>query len=118
MSNLRNDATGKVRPALHGECVLKPVSEIPKAEKTEKLKTYTVAHSETGHNHVLESVDVEFEKIMTEEGMFLKLEKEATLLHQKNHDIHENTTIAPGLYKINDKTEYDPFNDVERPVFD
>lgn len=91
----------------HGEIVLKP-SKIGTGKK-EIVKSFIVGHSETGHHHVLESstsytiIKDKFNK------MWVELESEAKLIHQKQHDIHDTLTIAPGSYEVIRKSEYNPF---------
>jgi hypothetical protein len=116
--NEENIKDGKRVPVQHGEVWLQPVSLLPKG-KTKKTKEHTVGHSESGHNHVLES-NVEFEVLSGDEkhDLYVRLFEPAKLIHKKTFDIHETKVITPGDYAVFQKTEYDPFAQVVRAVFD
>jgi hypothetical protein len=113
-TTLTNIVNGKRISVMHGENFLVPIDSLP-AGATSTAKLYIVGHSESGHNHVLESkanitiVDGERAILLKEVGQ---------LFHQKSHDVHETVEIAPGAYQITHKTEYDPFQKVVRAVFD
>lgn len=113
-----NSKDGKRLAVQHGEVFLRPIEKMPEG-KTQKSKNFIVGHSETGHHHVLES-DVDFEVMPGDDkhDLFVRLFKPAQLVHQKTFDIHETKTIIEGDYAIYQKTEYDPFADVVRAVYD
>lgn len=116
--NLINEKDGLRVPAQHGEVFLQRVDHAP-ARPADKCKQFTVGHSESGHNHVLES-DVEFEVMAGDEkhDLYVRLFEPAKLVHKKSFDIHETQIIVPGDYAVYQKTEYDPFAEVRRAVFD
>jgi hypothetical protein len=111
---LQNIKDNKVLPVMHGENFLVPVDKMPEG-KTSRTKMFIVGHSETGHNHVLES---ETPFAVFEEELYLQLFKPAKLVHTKSFDIHETVEVMPGVYKVNHKTEYNPFTKVIDRVFD
>jgi hypothetical protein len=100
----------------HGEITYTPQTELPDGE-TKTVKSLIVGHSETGHHHVLEC-DTAFEQIMTDNGIYVRLEQEARLFHKKDHDIHETRTLSPGVYRFGEKTEYNPWTKAIQRVFD
>lgn len=114
-----NIKDGKRIPVQHGEVWLQPIGHMPKGRKTTKSKSYIIGHSETGHHHVLES-DTEFEVMSGDEkhDLYVRLFEPAKVVHQKTFDIHETKIVVPGDYAIYQKTEYDPFAEVVRAVFD
>lgn len=114
-----NAKNGKRVPIQHGEVWLQPVDGLPKDRKTTKAKSYIIGHSETGHHHVLES-NTEFEVLSGDEkhDLYLRLFEPAQVTHQKTFDVHETKIVVPGDYAIYQKTEYDPFADVVRAVYD
>jgi hypothetical protein len=113
--NADNIKDGKRIAVTHGELVFLPIDELPKGE-VQSTKSYIAGHSETGHHHVLEA-DTEF-KVVEGETRAVLLNDVAKLFHQKTYDIHETRTLAPGVYKILQKTEYDPFQKVIRNIWD
>ncbi len=94
----------------HGEVILKPLSKMPKGVKLQKeTKKYIVAHSETGHHHVLEAP--EKYKIYTLDGdTYIQLGTLADLVHEKTgRDVHTPHKIAPSVYKVVIKKQFDYF---------
>lgn len=116
---LTNEKDGVRLPAQHGEVFLQRVTRVPENRKVEKNTKFTVGHSESGHNHVLES-KVEFEVMEGDEkhDLYVRLFEPAKLVHKKSFDIHETQVIVPGDYAILQKTEYDPFAQIRRAVYD
>jgi hypothetical protein len=114
-TNLKN---GKRVPVMHGENFLVPLSTVAKGKFTEYQK-FTIAHSESGHSHTLVS-ETPFEVMDETEkhDLYVRLFEPAQLEHQKTFDIHETQVLAPGDYVVYHKTEYDPFADVVREVYD
>ena len=94
----------------HGEVLFVP-SVLPKGIKLVKeVKKEIVAHSETGHHHVL-TAERPF-KVYTMKGdTYIELPELATLLHEKSgKDVHAPHKIAPAVYKIVIKKSYDYFS--------
>lgn len=102
----------------HGEVILKPDTLPKEAVLTETSKKYIVAHSETGHHHVLEA-KTDF-KIFTFNGeRFIEIPTVAELWHQKTgKDVHTPHKVAPSVYKIVIKREFDYFSKALRNVRD
>lgn len=113
LSNLKDN---RLVPVMHGENFLRPVDSIPNGKKT-TTKMYIVGHSESGHNHVLQSKKT-MQITEVSEKRYLLIKEVSQLFHQKNFDIHETIDIAPGMYEVTHKTEYDPFAKVVRGVWD
>ncbi len=99
----------------HGEVILKEISEIPKEAKLEKeANEYIVAHSETGHHHVLsakEKTDLSKFKVYSFNGeTYLEVPAMSELLHEKSgSDAHTTHKIIPAKYKVIIKKSYDYF---------
>lgn len=103
----------------HGEVLLKPIDSLPiDAVLKETTKKNIVAHSETGHHHVLES-DVDF-KIYTLMGdTYIEIPSVAQLRHEKTgKDVHKTHKIVPAIYKVVIKKEFDYFAGAIRSVRD
>lgn len=99
----------------HGENVLLPVKTMQ--GETKEYKTYIVGHSETGHHHVLESLK-EFDVAVFDDDLYLRLFEPAKLVHKKQIDKHNTLTVKPGIYRVFRKSEYDPWTQVMREVWD
>jgi len=105
-------------PIIHGENILLPIKNLPKGT-LKFFKKYIVGHSETGHHHVLESkTKGEFGIIIKDGDLYVQVNSDANITHQKQHDIHETVNVGPGTYIVKRKTEYDPFQKVVREVWD
>jgi len=108
----------------HGEVILKPITNIPKgAILKEEVSKAIIAHSETGHHHILEvkdKVDVSKFKIYTFNGeTYLELPQVAELWHQKSGtDVHTPHKVSPSAYKIIIKREFSYFDRAIRNVRD
>jgi len=100
----------------HGEITYTQITEMVDGKPT-KTKTLIVGHSETGHHHVLEA-DVEFDQIMTDNGIYVRLDQIARIVHKKDHDTHETKILQPGIYRFGEKTEYNPWTKAIQRVFD
>lgn len=112
-----NIVNGKRIVVTHGELCITPVDVIPDGKTTEH-KEYIAAHSETGHNHMLTPTKGKL-KVVEANGERYAIIKELTRLwHKKSYDIHEEVVLAPGKYKLTEKTEYNPFRKVIEKVFD
>ena len=104
----------------HGEAMLKEVEAIPKGAKlVHEGKDFIVAHSESGHNHVLELKKKALRVYELDNELYLDVGDTGTLVHKKTGpDIHQPQTIEKGLYKIEIKREFDYFAKAMRQVRD
>jgi hypothetical protein len=111
MNNHKGDNMKDSRtPIQHGEAMLVPVSVMPKGE-TRKVTSEIVAHSETGHHHVVESA-TKFEVTgnVDKEDLYLRLFEPAKLVHKKTTQKHKTLDVAPGVWRVLWKTEYNPWS--------
>jgi len=104
------------RMAAQGDFIIIRVENIPEnLQKVtpEKDNTIVVAHSETGHNHVMEAtrveafIDPKIKEIDLYE-MFLSVEAPTEITHLRSHDTHEPILVPPGKYMIRRQREYTP----------
>lgn len=102
----------------HGEVILYPTTLPENAVLSKETKKEIVAHSETGHHHVLEAKQ-DF-KIYTHLGnTYIELPTVAELWHQKTgKDVHAPHKIAPAVYKIVIKKEFNYFSGLLERVRD
>lgn len=104
---------------IHGENAIMPVTETPEGLKWHTETHAIIGHSETGHNHLLEATkDTDFDLAEIDGKLYLRLSHKAKVVHQKSFDIHETVELEPGVYVVTRKTEYDPFAQVRRAVYD
>lgn len=108
----------------HGEVILKAIDTLPKEAKLiEETNRYIVAHSETGHHHILatkEKTDLSKFKVYSWNGeTYLEVPQMAELLHEKSGpDVHKTHEIQPNIYKVILKKEFDYFQGILRQVRD
>jgi hypothetical protein len=102
--------------AAQGDLLIRRIENMPKGVKPIKAEKgqFVVAHSETGHNHVIaERPNV---KLFTADDpmvSYLQVVEatdatETLLKHLRNFDTHETISISPGIYEIRRQREYVP----------
>lgn len=96
----------------HGEVILVP-KDVTVTGK--KVKSFVVAHSETGHHHIIES---ETPFTVDEENMYIALFGDSAIVHKKSFDAHKTLTLKPATYERYEAVEYDPFSAITRRVVD
>lgn len=71
---------------------------------------FVVAHSETGHNHVvMERPSVKMFSAMDEFRAYLVVEDApAEVEHQRDFDTHQSFALAPGIWEVRRQREYTP----------
>ena len=110
--------TNKTQIIRHGEVILKPDTLPENAVLQETTKNYVVAHSETGHHHVLESID-NYEVYISNGDTYIKLGTVGTLYHEKTgKDVHTPHKIVPSVYKVIIKKEFNYFSGLLQRVRD
>jgi hypothetical protein len=98
----------------HGEAWLLPVKSVKGTYK--EVTSVVVAHSETGHHHVLKSVKPF--RVYSDEELYLRLYEPAKLVHKKTVNAHKTLEVKPGIYKVIQKKEYNPFTKMMTRIFD
>lgn len=76
---------------------------------------YILAHSETGHHHVIDAVEGVVKAYETNDPMtsYVRVlescdEVEILLRHLRPHDTHQAYAFNPGIYRIRRQREYIP----------
>lgn len=102
--------------AAQGDLLLRRIAALPAGIKPMATEggAYIVAHSETGHHHVIaERPGVTV--YTTDNPMISYLQvieatdaTEALLEHLRGHDTHETIAIPPGVYELRRQREYTP----------
>jgi len=100
--------------AAQGDFVIFRINEIPKdtVALAPENGVYTVAHSETGHNHVMtqEHVKAYKETKITNDNdlfrLFFAVEAPTEIQHLRSFDTHETLLVPPGNYEVRRQREY------------
>lgn len=105
-----------VNCAAQGDLMIRRIESLPKDAKPVDAEKgqFVVAHSETGHNHVIEAAP-NVQLFSTGDPMVSYLQiidaadaTETLLEHLRNFDTHETIAIPPGNYEIRRQREYTP----------
>ncbi len=96
---------------IQGDVAFTRIDALPKGMKlvaTEK-GDHIVAHSGTGHNHIVAERSAKMYKDPTNPRLsFLVVEDSADLTHLRTYDTHETVQFDKGIYRINRQREYTP----------
>lgn len=102
--------------AAQGDIMIRRIATLPANVKAACATqgVHIVAHSETGHNHVIDAAP--HVKIYdTEDPLLSYLEvieatdKTETLIrHLRGHDTHETISVPPGIYELRRQRESSP----------
>jgi hypothetical protein len=92
--------------------MIRRVNAIPatmkRAEPTNDV--HILAHSETGHHHVIESRSVD--RFIDETNQFISyisVMSDAEITHMREHDTHEALGVEGGaIYEVRNQREYTP----------
>ena len=99
-----------------GDLYLRKVEAMPAGIKPVEPKdgTYILAHSETGHNHVIAATP-NVRHYATDNPLVSYLEvieatdaAEAVITHLRSWDTHAPINLSPGMYEIRNAREYTP----------
>lgn len=97
--------------AAQGDFLITRVDALPPtaAPVASDGETTILAHSETGHNHVIDARAATLYRLPeTLYEAFLVVEKPAAIEHRREWDTHEALQVEPGTYRINRQREYVP----------
>lgn len=98
--------------AAQGDLYIKRIESLPDGVRpvTPSDGVYIVAHSETGHHHVVEAEGCEYFESDDPLTAYLRVidATEVTLKHLRSLDTHEPITIGPGIYRIRRQREHTP----------
>lgn len=102
--------------AAQGDVFITKIDELPedaiKATETSN-EDIVIAHSETGHHHVVEANAVDYfhaanDGKVNEFVSYLRVKEDTSLRHLRSFYTHEAIELLPGLYRINRQREYTP----------
>lgn len=100
--------------AAQGDLLIRRIDRLPEhlpREMQTENSEYVVAHSETGHHHVIEAT-ADVTAYQDPEDVwkaFLEVRAEQVeLRHKRGHDTHETIAIPKGVYELRRQREYTP----------
>lgn len=108
------------RIGAQGDVCFRKIEALPDGVKLAEAKdgAFVVAHSETGHNHiVMERPDIRYFSAMDELKAMLDGKPAAYLVvegdpapveHQRTFDTHETVGLSPGIWEVRRQREYTP----------
>lgn len=103
----------RLRPGAQGDILIIPVDTIPAGVKAGVVKgsNFVIAHSETGHDHVIDRARAEVYEAADDQfiAYIRTLGDGAEIKHLRDHDTHETVTLEPNkTYQVRRQREYTP----------
>ena len=99
------------RPSFQGDLMIRRIAALPSGVKaaTGENGVHILAHSETGHHHVVDAgVADRFIDEMNEFVSYLSVASDAEVKHLRDHDTHASLGLSPGVYEVRQQREYVP----------
>lgn len=101
-----------INTAAQGDFLIRRIQNLPVdvAPVESEKGQYTVAHSETGHNHVMSAEKVRAFAPNKPDiyQMFIQVDEPTPIEHLRSFDTHEPIMVPPGIYEIRRQREYTP----------
>lgn len=101
--------------AAQGDVLFRRIDKLPPGLlETSRNGPLIVAHSETGHHHVIEDPVTRLFEKATREPMICYLMVDgsvgagANVVHKRQFDTHATITLAPGCWEVRRQEEYTP----------
>lgn len=100
------------QPVRQGDIMFVPVDVIPDGVTKvapESDGRHILAHSETGHHHVMEAARVDRYEVPDDLMVFfIDVKAAADLVHLRDHDTHETIRMGEGAWRVHRQREYTP----------
>ncbi len=100
-----------VKQAAQGDILVTRITTLPASAvaSTPEDGKHIVAHSETGHHHVMDcETAVMYDDAENELVSYLVIENSSELTHTREYNTHESVEFDQGVYRINRQREYTP----------
>ena len=99
------------RPSFQGDLCIRRIATFPTNLRAQSGEggVYILAHSETGHHHVVKERGAQL--LIDETNAFiayLNVTEPTELEHLRSYDTHEPYLLEPGKYEIRRQREYTP----------
>lgn len=100
-----------LRPGAQGDILIIPIDAIPPGAKMAKPEgqKFIIAHSETGHHHVIDRARAEVYEAADDEfvAYIRTLGDGAEITHERPFDTHETVALEPNsTYEVRRQREY------------
>ena len=99
------------RPSFQGDLCIRRIDAIPSSAVPSAAENgvHVLAHSETGHHHVIDSRSAQLLIDKTNEFIaWLDVAEESEIVHLRDFDTHAPLTLPPGKYEVRRQREYTP----------
>lgn len=98
-----------VNQCAQGDLLITRITELPKAIDRVPDWDGVLAHSETGHHHVIDRDVTEMYRLPDEiYESFIVVREPTELKHLRGWDTHEPIVFEPGIYRVRRQREYTP----------
>lgn len=98
--------------AAQGDILIRRIQALPSGavkQHVDNSGQHIVAHSETGHHHTVAAAGVNFYHAANDPMvMFLVVDNEADLIHNRGFDTHKTIRFDKGVYEIRRQREHTP----------
>lgn len=99
------------KQAAQGDMLLRRIDKLPDGLVPAKAEggLFVVAHSETGHHHVVKERSAQLLIDKTNAFIaYLNVLEACELEHLRSFDTHEALALEPGVYEVRRQVEYTP----------
>ena len=99
------------RPSFQGDVCIRRIANFPIGliKAVPEAGVYVVAHSETGHHHVVKERAAQMLIYQTNAFLaYLDVAEPTELEHLRSFDTHESYMLSPGKYEIRRQREHIP----------
>lgn len=99
------------KQAAQGDLLITRIDKLPKGLELAKAEgdNYVVAHSETGHNHVVKERAADMLIDKTNQFIaYLSVKEPCEIEHLRDFDTHAPIALTPGNYEVRRQREYVP----------
>ena len=98
------------RPCFQGEVMMRKIDQLPEGLKpVPNGDRIVIAHSETGHDHVIDSRNAQLLIDATNKFVaYLRVTERCEQVHLRGHDTHDTAVYEPGFYELRYHAEETP----------
>lgn len=100
-----------IKQAAQGDLLITKIDVLPKNLEEAKSENgnFIVAHSETGHHHIVKERAAQLLIDKTNEFIaYLSVKEPCEITHERSFDTHQPISLDKGIYEIRRQREYTP----------